>query len=40
VIVFTGLFGRLSGLGWGVRDKPQRWGRKPYSWAKSHGNGP
>ncbi len=36
VFVFTGLFERLFWLGWGVRGKPQRWGRKPCSWAKYH----
>ena len=37
VIVFTGFLARLSELGWGVRDKPQRRGRKPCSWAKYYG---
>jgi hypothetical protein len=37
VIVFPGLFERLSLLGWGVRDEWQRWGRKSNSWVKNHG---
>ena len=30
VLVFTSLFEKIPWLGWGVRDKPQRWGRKPF----------
>jgi hypothetical protein len=36
VIVFAGLFESLSWLWWGIREKPQRWGRKPCSRAKHH----
>jgi NAD(P)-dependent dehydrogenase (short-subunit alcohol dehydrogenase family) len=37
VLVFPGLFEKLSWLWWGVRDERQRWGRKPNSWVKYHG---
>ena len=37
VLVFPGLFERLSWLGWSVRDERQRWGRQPESWVKYHG---